>query len=81
MLSYGVSNEGVCQIFKPDSSRNRRKITQKFEVLLLLFVFLMSQTSYNLVTLVPIMLVPCSGRVSTGLRPRHIGFLCYCTQL
>ena len=56
-----VSNEGVCQISKPDSSRNQRnKNSKKLKFSLsmsLLFLFLMSQASYNLVTSAP-MLIP-----------------------
>ena len=51
----------VCQISKPDSSRNQRNKNSKklkFSLsMLLLFLFVMSQTSYNLVTSAP-MLIP-----------------------
>ena len=64
------------------SQKNKKSKKLKFSLsmlLLLLFLFLMSQASYNLVTSVP-MLIPWSGTVSTDLRPRSIGFLCYCTR-
>ena len=57
MLCSGVSNEGLCQISKPDSSRNQRNKNSKklmsMLLLLFLFLFVMSQASYNLVTLTP----------------------------
>ena len=70
----------LSQIAQEPDKQKLKKMKFSFSFMLFLFLFLMSQASYNLVTSVP-MLIPRSGGVSTGLRPRHIGFLCICTRI